>query len=440
MLPPQLLDSILQLDTAHEMLAYLECKFHDTDPIERVAETKVKTCANDEVSKGQSGSASSRATETYWIVEQASIATESPENPPTSGDGQEMYKDENIQVEMMRKRPKVFAGTCHRCREVGHKACDCRRSVDLPKCSAKEAATTIVGQTQTRGHNPCYNPEPKSRKGSERESMAVERPTNAIECVADGQKINLLREVSDDKEKGLLNVPDGPHEPQDESLKLQGLPKRPPIEGEPRRCEQQAAEGMTRSAEVIGKATDVDGKALPGRELANRARRVDEADETPDGCQSRPQQRQLYHKRSQHNENTERNIPSAHGVPLEGEWSMCASGRVRDSQSDSRRRGMGECGCIDKWSWPVEKSKPVVRIPEGYCQLGRADGMSCKEVSTDGKDEPPKLVPTTVELNNPGGSEKPRVCLGGTNIRKNCICPLSLFITIYHYLCPFMHK
>ena len=30
-LPPQLLDSILQLDTAHEMLVYLERKFHDTD-------------------------------------------------------------------------------------------------------------------------------------------------------------------------------------------------------------------------------------------------------------------------------------------------------------------------------------------------------------------------------------------------------------------------
>ena len=69
------------------------------------------------------------------------------------------------------------------------------------------------GQTQTRGHDLCYNPEPKSCKGSEHESVAVERPTNAIECIADGQKIDLLREVSDDKEKGLLNVPDGPHRP-----------------------------------------------------------------------------------------------------------------------------------------------------------------------------------------------------------------------------------
>ena len=69
------------------------------------------------------------------------------------------------------------------------------------------------GQTQTRGHDPCYNPEKKLPRGSKRESVAVERPTNALECVADGQKIDLLREVSDDKEKSLLNVPDGPHEP-----------------------------------------------------------------------------------------------------------------------------------------------------------------------------------------------------------------------------------
>ena len=39
-LPSQLLDCILQLDTAHEMFMYLERKFHDTDPIERVAEKK----------------------------------------------------------------------------------------------------------------------------------------------------------------------------------------------------------------------------------------------------------------------------------------------------------------------------------------------------------------------------------------------------------------
>ena len=50
--------------------------------------------------------------------------------------------------------------------------------------------------------------------------MAVERPTNALERVADGQGTVLLRKVSDE-EKDLPNVPDGPHE-------LQSLP----IEGE----------------------------------------------------------------------------------------------------------------------------------------------------------------------------------------------------------------
>ena len=101
MLPPQLLDSILQLDTVHEMFMYLERKLHDTDPIKKDAERKVKTCANDEVSKGQSGSASSCTTETYQTVEQASIATESPKNLPMSGDRQETYRDENVQAETM---------------------------------------------------------------------------------------------------------------------------------------------------------------------------------------------------------------------------------------------------------------------------------------------------------------------------------------------------
>ena len=436
-LPPQLLDSILQLDTAHEMFVYLERKFHDTGPIKRDAKKKVETCANDEVSKGQSGSASSRAAETYQTVERASIAAESPESLPTSGDGQKTYRDENVWAETMRKRPKTFAGTCHKCGEVGHKACNCRRSVDLPKCSAKEAATTTDGQAKTRGHDPCYNPEKKLSRGSERESVAVERPTNALECVVDGQGTDLLREVSDNEEKDLLNRPDGSREPQDELQELQSLP----VEGESRDSKRQVAKANAKAADtsgrakVVGKAADVEGKALPGR--------VDKAKETPDGRQSQPQQAELYCKGSQLNENAESNIPSTHGVPLEGEWSMCASGRVMDSlkvsasgsnaNSSSRPgrlasvdetelrscgRGMGECTSVDEWCWPVEKARPIVRIPKGYCQLGRRDGnASCKETSANGQGESGKLVPTTVELDDPGGSETPRVCLEGTKTR-----------------------
>ena len=92
------------------------------------------------------------------------------------------------------------------------------------------------------------------------------------------------------------------------------------------------AEGMSRSAEAIRKARIVKGKALPGRELANRASRVDEANNTPDRHQPQPQQAELYCKGSQCNENTKKNIPSTHGVLLKGKWSVCASSRVTDSR------------------------------------------------------------------------------------------------------------
>ena len=65
--------------------------------------------------------------------------------------------------------------------------------------------------------------------------------------------------------------------------------------------------------------------------------------------------------------------------------------------------------------WRVETPRPVVRIPKGHCQLGRADGnTSCEGMSVDGQGESRKPIPTTVELDNPGGGKKPHVCLGGT--------------------------
>ena len=66
-LPLELLHPIRKLDTAHEMFVFLARRFHDTNPIERDAKTKAKTCANDEVSNGQSGSSNERAAEAYQI-------------------------------------------------------------------------------------------------------------------------------------------------------------------------------------------------------------------------------------------------------------------------------------------------------------------------------------------------------------------------------------
>ena len=70
---PWLLDSILQLNTVHEMFVYLEHKFHNANLIKRVTKKKVETCANNKVSNGQSGSANSCAAETYQTVKWASI-------------------------------------------------------------------------------------------------------------------------------------------------------------------------------------------------------------------------------------------------------------------------------------------------------------------------------------------------------------------------------
>ena len=143
-LPLELLHPIRKLDTTHEMFMFLAQRFHDTNPIERDTKTKAKTCTNDKVSNGQSGSSNKHAVEAYQTDEQAGIATEDSENPQRSGDESVMNGDENImyQAETMLKRPKLFAGTCYRCREVGHRAHDCRKSMDLPGNSTNKTRKT----------------------------------------------------------------------------------------------------------------------------------------------------------------------------------------------------------------------------------------------------------------------------------------------------------
>ena len=138
------------------------------------------------------------------------------------------------QAEMMRKQQKMFAGTCYRCRKVGHRACDCRLLNDMPKCSMK-------GQMTTDG-----------RKWTRR------------------------------------------HEKHDNST------------------------------------TNVDGTALLGGELEKRAPEVDEALHSDP---LRLAQAQTNFKENQHNGNAKIDIPSAYGLPLKGEWIVCASGEMGTSES-----------------------------------------------------------------------------------------------------------
>ena len=122
------------------------------------------------------------------------------------------------------------------------------------------------------------------------------------------------------------------------------LTPRSPIEGEPNRCKQEAADSIATAgctnrtvemAEPEVADTDVDRMALLGRDLAERACRVNKGDRME--CKgTQLQQTEFYCKETgQHNANANEKVPIAHGVLLEGEWTWCASSEVRDPKGDA---------------------------------------------------------------------------------------------------------
>ena len=110
--------------------------------------------------------------------------------------------------------------------------------------------------------------------------------------------------------------------------------------GEPCECEQEAANsvvtagcmnGTVERAEPMVADADVDRMALLGREPAERASGVDEGNGMEHEPQTRLPKTELYCKETgQCNENANKTVPIAHGLPLEGEWTMYASGKVSD--------------------------------------------------------------------------------------------------------------
>jgi len=125
---------------------------------------------------------------------------------------------------------------------------------------------------------------------------------------------------------------------------LQATPRRLPIEDEPCRCEQEAAEsimtaermnGMVEMAKPTEIIADINRTALLGREPAERASGVNKGDKTECDSQSQLQQTNFYCEESrQHDANVNSNVPKAHGLPLEGEWLVCASGEASDWNGD----------------------------------------------------------------------------------------------------------
>ena len=129
-----------------------------------------------------------------------------------------------------------------------------------------------------------------------------------------------------------------PHEMQNRPQNSLPLTSRPPIEGEPNACKQEAVEsvvmaGRTNRMAEMAKPTivDVDRTARLGIELASEACGVDEGDGTECEGKSRLQETNLLCEEArQRNENASENIPSARKLPLVGEWTVCASSKASD--------------------------------------------------------------------------------------------------------------
>ena len=114
------------------------------------------------------------------------------------------------------------------------------------------------------------------------------------------------------------------------------LTPRLPIEGEPSGCKQEVVESIVtagRMNQTVKTAeptiTDINRKAMLGREPAGMVHRVDKGSEEHES-QSRLQQTEFYCKEDQCNTNANRDVPVANGLPLKGEWTAYPSGKTTD--------------------------------------------------------------------------------------------------------------
>ena len=193
-----------------------------------------------------------------------------------------------------------------------------------------------------------------------------------------------------------------PHETQTEPHSSLPLTPRPPIEGKPNRCKQEAADsvvtaGRTKRTVETAEPTivDVNGKATLGREPAGMVHRVNKGGEECEP-QLQLQQTEFYCKEDQCNANANGDVPVANRLPLEGEWTAYPSGKTTDSKGvelEGRESSTDERVSIDE-----------------------ADGGISREAQpTDMQNEPTELLTTTVEPYVDDGDTSPLVRIGGTN-------------------------
>ena len=217
-------------------------------------------------------------------------------------------------------------------------------------------------------------------------------PHTSLEALAKGNSTKCTKMTS----VVLKSMPHGMQtEPQNS---LQATPRRLPIEDEPCACEQEAAKsammaecmnGMAKMAKPTEMDADIDRTALLGGEPVEMACGVDKGDRMKRESKSRLQQMKLLCKEDDQR-NASANVPSAYGVPLEGEWTVCSSGEASDYR----------------------------KVESEGCEKGVADGdTGCGVEPVDVPNESETLVIVSIESEVVGSSDILRVCLGGMQMR-----------------------
>ena len=215
----------------------------------------------------------------------------------------------------------------------------------------------------------------------------------------------------------LVLLEGAPHEMRNEPQNsLRATPRRLPIEGEPCECEQEVANGVVTAGRTNGTAgmakpiiADVDRTVTLGKDLATVACGVDEGNKT-ERNKLRLQQTNLFcEKANQCNKNANRNLPSAHGLPLEGEWTVYPSGETTDSRTEIELEGC-EGGASEGVSVDVAAA-------ECCQQLGTVDSDPGREDEhRDALNELMQLLTQTAKLYVESGGDIPRVYLRGTRM------------------------
>ena len=285
-LPLELLRPIRKLDTAHEMFVFLAHRFHDYDPIERDAETKLATCANEDkrYPSAEAPTSENTAAERHAHAER--------EDPPTKDltRGTEDVDDRNVgRTEDPRTSPEASA--------KGN--------------SAVSAGTTVLLEsTLHETQNELQNSLPLTSR------LPIEGEPNGCKQEA-AESV-----VTAERTKGTVGMAE-PHETDADVDRTATLG---------RKLAKRAC-GVDEGAETDA---DVDGTAALGGEPAERVQGVGEGDETERDSQLRLKQTNFYCKEDrQRNENANADVPSTYKLPLEGEWTVYVSGEASDWNGDT---------------------------------------------------------------------------------------------------------